>query len=423
MPRSPTAEIAIRCLHDDVAFHAFVGDGTAWLCPACLALIELATEELPEAILPAILTHLDGCEAFRTNHLIDHSQRRDVQRHHDISFRLRADPAWQVHDETGRWVCPGCLGTIPVDRSDTDSMRGDIDEHIRQCVPLVRQGVQPTPIVRSAAGSLPAELGTRAQWLADPATSRVLAQATQADLDAARLLQLDLMGHPPRVPGFRFATFYEACASVSGDFNQFVPREDGSLLFAQGDVSGHGVQAGLLMAVATKLIELYGRQYGDPCQTAIQIHRAMAGDLGGRHFLSLAVCLLDPATRILRWVRAGHTPALHYQAASATVSTLLPNGMVVGLPVNEAFTSSLELSEIQLAPGDCMVFYTDGLTETLDAAQEEFGHEALSAVVKRHAAEGPDRLLAQILATVDEHRAKARRDDDLSLIILSLDTP
>jgi phosphoserine phosphatase RsbU/P len=229
------------------------------------------------------------------------------------------------------------------------------------------------------------------------------------------------MREAPRVPGFRIASWYEACTQLSGDFNQFVPLADGHLAIAQGDVSGHGARAGLLMAIANKLVELYARQYTDPRQAVIQIQRAMAEDLGGRSFITMIYGILDPAASVLRWVRAGHNPALVWRAATARVEALRPAGMAVGMPMHEAFARGLALCETRLDPGDLLVIATDGIAESMDAKEEEFSPERLEAVIAAHASRGPAATLAAVQAAVAAHRGGQPANDDQSMILLARD--
>jgi sigma-B regulation protein RsbU (phosphoserine phosphatase) len=253
-------------------------------------------------------------------------------------------------------------------------------------------------------------------------SSPITQTETQREFDQARELQLNLMRHPPELAGFHIATYYDACTELSGDFNQFVHLPDGRLAFSQGDVSGHGLRAGMLMAMTNKLVDLFANQGLSPCQTVVQIHRAMVADLiSGRSFITLTYAVLDPSTRTVNWVRAGHNPSLVWRAATGTIESLTPSGMAVGFPVQELFMKQLAEVSTALHPGDLFIVFTDGITEAMGPGDEQFGDERLSALISAHAGQGPAAVIDAIIAGVTAHLRGRAKQDDLSLIVIGVD--
>ncbi len=172
------------------------------------------------------------------------------------------------------------------------------------------------------------------------------------------------------------------------------------------------------MAIANKLV---AQQYADPRQVAIQIQRSMADDLGGYGLLTMSYGVLDPQTRILSWVRAGHGPSLLWRSATGCVETMLPSGMIIGMPMHEVFARTLSLAETQLEPGDVFLFSTDGLCEAMNEHNEEFGMERIADLMASAAAQGPAAVIQQIRTAVDAHRNKVPVADDQSLIAIGVD--
>ena len=120
-------------------------------------------------------------------------------------------------------------------------------------------------------------------------------------------------------------------------------------------------------------------------------------------------------------MRAGHNPTLLHRRASGTTERLLPKGMMVGTPNTGIFRQILVEETTQLEPGDTFILFTDGLTEAMDAQDEEFGDERLVAVIERHAADGPQILIERIFAELEAFRKGRPMADDASLIVLGVD--
>jgi len=265
-------------------------------------------------------------------------------------------------------------------------------------------------------------------WMdaADAAAGAVTAEPAvpmveSTDLMRARDLQQKFLGEAPEVPGFTFATRYEPCDHVSGDFFSFIRLLDGRIGFAIGDVSGHGMQAGLVMSMAKKTLEIYGELIGDPAEVLAKVNDALAGDLGGKMFVSMTYAIISPADRTISWARAGHPPAMKINPASTEITEIKPPGMVVGMKHGKVFRSSLEVEVTHLEPGDTFLLYTDGVTEMTNSQGEEFETDRLRAILERHAADGPNALLTQVMDRIRHFRGSIPVADDVTLLALSVD--
>ncbi len=243
----------------------------------------------------------------------------------------------------------------------------------------------------------------------------------RTDLIRAKDLQIEMMQKAPDIPGFRFAATFEACADISGDFFQFIRLPDGKLGFALGDVSGHGVQAGMIMSMAKKTLEIYASTGLSPADTLSKVNDALARDLGGKLFISMVYALLDPIAHTITWARAGHNPTLRYRGPGHEIEEIKPPGMVVGMKSGPMFRKSLQEQVTELEPGDCFVLYTDGITETMNLQQEEFGQDRLCEVVKRFADAGPEAMIERIREIVRHFRGPQPPNDDATVLILMVD--
>jgi len=336
--------------------------------------------------------------------------------------RLDHDPVWQVRPSAQSWLCPCCLDAVavPADRALSGCVEAVV-AHLATCADHARGASAGGARLAEAAERAVPAAGGGASWMDVAEAGAAAAADRDHDLSRARAVQLALMRDAPAVAGYRFATRYESCTEISGDFNQFITLGNGKVGFAQGDVSGHGVQAGLIMAMANKILELYAAQNLGTKEVVAKVNDALARDLGGRMFITMTYAELDPATRQVRWVRAGHNPTLLHRHASGRTERLLPKGMMVGTPNIGIFRQILVEETTQLEPGDTFLLFTDGLTEAMDAHDEEFGDDRLSDVIARHATAGPQILIDRIFAELETFRQGRPMADDASLIVLGVD--
>lgn len=238
------------------------------------------------------------------------------------------------------------------------------------------------------------------------------------DMIHARKLQEKLLPQAPNIPGFQVATRFEACNDITGDFFVFIPLPDGCVGFALGDVSGHGVQAGLIMSMAKKTLEIYAAQAQGPADTLARVNDALVADLGGKMFISMVYAVLDPNEGTITWARAGHNPALSYNLVSEKAGEIKPKGMVVGMKSGAVFRQSLEEEVTHIEPGDVFLLYTDGITETMNLQHDEFGTERLADIVKQFAGDGPEVLVDQVMDRIRHFRGPRPPSDDATMVAM-----
>lgn len=281
--------------------------------------------------------------------------------------------------------------------------------------------VRPSPPVPAPPPPSPQE-EEPLDWMDDAEDSRVMASpipGENTDMIRARDVQQNLMQRPPDLPGLRFAVKFEPCADISGDFYEFMTLSDGRVGFALGDVSGHGVQAGLIMSMAKKTLEIYAGTGLQPADTLAKVNDSLHRDLGGKMFVSMVYAILDPDQRTITWARAGHNPPLRL-AADGTISEIKPSGMVVGMKAGGIYRKAMAEEVTPLASGDTFLLFTDGVVEAMNLQQEEFGDERLQEVLRRYASEGPDSLVERIVDLVRHFRGPQNRADDLTVLALTV---
>ncbi len=233
------------------------------------------------------------------------------------------------------------------------------------------------------------------------------------ELEVARELQRELLpGASPALAGYSFAHSYRTANTIGGDYYDFLPLPEGRLGLAVGDASGHGIAAGLLMAIANAALKSALELDADPRRVLEAVHRVLARTGGRRAFMTLFFAVLDPSRHRLEYACAGH-PFPFLRRADGTVSELDTAG---SLPLGLREEVAVRTGAAELAPGDLLVLFTDGLPEALDAERQAFGFERLSALVGEGGT--PQGLHDAILAAHRRHVGGLPATDDSTLVVV-----
>ena len=235
------------------------------------------------------------------------------------------------------------------------------------------------------------------------------------ELQVARELQGDLLPRSvPDLPGFHISHSYRTANEVGGDYYDFSLLEDGRLALMVGDASGHGMAAGLLMAIANATLGLAIDLDPSPPAVMRLLNRTLCRTGGTRAFMSIFYALLDPASGALEYASAGH-PFPLLRRYDGTIEELGQGGLPLGVRRDLAFSSS----DVRLEPGDVLVLYSDGLPEGVDAHSQTFGYEQLHQLVALPGT--PQAIHERILRAFDAHRGEQPLEDDFSLVVLGRD--
>ena len=161
-----------------------------------------------------------------------------------------------------------------------------------------------------------------------------------------------------------------------------------------------------------------------PRHLLIEVNRIIAANLDSRSFITMTYAVLDLDARTMTWARAGHTPLIHLPHAGDRVAHILvPDGMVLGLRIDdgERFEAALEEVTIPLTGGDLFMFFTDGLSEQMNHAEDLFGEPRLGMIIEQHGALPCDELRERILREVHAFADGAPQHDDMTFILLRVD--
>lgn len=237
------------------------------------------------------------------------------------------------------------------------------------------------------------------------------------ELQLAREIQRSLFPpHAPQVPGFELAALSRPCFEVGGDLYDWIPLEGGRLALVVADVSGKGTPASLLMAsVHASVHALAGT--APPGQVVARLNRFLFASTQPSRFVTLFYAELDPASRRLSYVNAGHVPPCRL-SSDGTLVRLGEGGPAVGL-LAEA-QADYATGEAVLQPGDVVVMLTDGVTEASSPDDREFGDErVVEALLPRSGGDAAS-VLEGLISAVDAWRGDASPSDDQTALVLKV---
>jgi len=245
------------------------------------------------------------------------------------------------------------------------------------------------------------------------------------DLEIAREIQRWLVPEsPPEVPGVEIAFVSRPANTVGGDYYDAFLRGAPSskpnskrLLLVVADVAGKSVPAALLMATFQASLRTLAEAHTSLLELVEGLNRyACAHSLGGRRFTTAFFAELEPETRVLSYVRAGHN-APFIRRASGSLERLETGDLPLGIDAGARFTCGA----VTMAPRDLLVIFTDGLIEAVNDADQEFGESRLLEVLKSSDAAGAQATLKNLLSAVDAFVGHTRQHDDITCLLARTD--
>lgn len=240
-------------------------------------------------------------------------------------------------------------------------------------------------------------------------------QRMERELEIAAEVQRNILPTRfPEVPGFSFATRARPARRVGGDFYDIRLVRDDKLGLLMADVSGKSVHAAIFMAITRGLFLTEARHSDSPGEVMHRVHDLLVEIAGARGmFVTAFYAMIDTRNGLMRYVRAGHDPPFHYRRGNVRV---LPGegrflGLFGGLSVDE--------QELQLLPGDLLVLFSDGVTDAVNAAGEQFGLERARDVVQACAPSGPQVVCEMLFGEVLRFQGEASQFDDITIQVIA----
>ena len=244
--------------------------------------------------------------------------------------------------------------------------------------------------------------------------TEIAKQRMERELQLGYALQSSLIpAGVPTIPGWEFAAWWEPAREVSGDFYDFIPLA-GHLGLVLADVSDKGVHAALFMTLTRSTVRGTIHTAPHPAAGIDKANQLITQDVQNGMFVTLFYAQFRPDSNEIVYVNAGHCPPLWYRQMEHDIVPLDPTGIFLGFPAGIPHTQQT----IQCAPGDLIIFYTDGITEARDTSGALFGEERLQVFLHENAQLAPAELMACLQQHLQAFVGDTPRSDDITVVIV-----
>jgi sigma-B regulation protein RsbU (phosphoserine phosphatase) len=230
---------------------------------------------------------------------------------------------------------------------------------------------------------------------------------------AAQVQRMFLPTGKPAIAGLEIAGMMQPARGVGGDYYNYVPVDAHTMQIVIADVSGKGVPAALLMSATAAAMRLEASQDRNMLEQVERLNAGIHLVSDAERYVTLLIAEIDTRKRTIHYVNCGHNPALLLRAKTGTLTRMDSSCPPIGLSPEEI----CELASADIAGGDVLVFYTDGVTEAENPLGEEFGMERLSAELLRGSSLSAEDLMTNIYNAAAEFCGDHFNDDVTLLVV------
>ncbi len=242
------------------------------------------------------------------------------------------------------------------------------------------------------------------------------------ELEIARHVQQTFLPkETPRVRGLDVASRCVPAAEVGGDYYDLIKLSPARLGVVIGDVSGKGIGAAFYMTLTKGFLRAFARQSDSPKDVLVRVNELFYENAERTRFISMIYGIFDVEKGEFAFARAGHNPLLlrHTRSAEAEPMPVAPKGLALGLADTALFEKVTEESRMRIYPGDVFVLYTDGFTEAMDSAENEFGEARLGELLRTASNDlSASQILDLIYDEVQRFSGRGPQHDDMTLIVV-----
>jgi sigma-B regulation protein RsbU (phosphoserine phosphatase) len=242
----------------------------------------------------------------------------------------------------------------------------------------------------------------------------------EGELELAQDVQKMLLPQEvPNIPGIEIAAFSRPAQIVGGDYFDFVDFSGGLHGLAIADVAGHGVSASLHMASIQALLRTLAPVNRSPAKVMRQVHKLFIHNIRFETFVTFFIAAFDASTKTLTFSNAGHQPPLvlhKTESKKESVEMLRPTGAAIGLVEEAEFSEK----KIELQEEDLLVLYTDGVTETMNPQNKEFGRERLIKLSQQLMNEPVKQVVREIRQGLEQFSEGQPLADDTTIVICKI---
>jgi sigma-B regulation protein RsbU (phosphoserine phosphatase) len=241
----------------------------------------------------------------------------------------------------------------------------------------------------------------------------------ERELQMARQVQLSLLpSEVPETPGWEFAALWLPARQVAGDYYDFIPGQNGQLGMVVADVSDKGMPAALFMALSRSIVRASLDANLSAADSIQRANRLICQDSTSGMFITLFYALLDPRAGRITFVNAGHNPALFCRRGDRPGQGAIYRQARTGMALGVEAETSYEQRVLAFDPGDFLVMYTDGITDSVDPQGQSFGMDRLENLVLAHRDESAQQIRAALEMAIQDFTGGAPGFDDITLLIV-----
>ncbi|MCU1246532.1 MAG: Serine phosphatase RsbU, regulator of sigma subunit [Acidobacteria bacterium] len=243
-------------------------------------------------------------------------------------------------------------------------------------------------------------------------------ERVKAEIDAANRIQAALLPlDTPSLAGTSVASHYRAATEIGGDYFDFLTQPSGEIGIAFGDVSGHGLTSGIVMAMAKAALLVQVNYDASPRAVLAVLNDIVMKTAPKRMLMTFFFGLLDPAAQTLRFSSAGHLDPYVYRAATRKLEALSSWGFPLGVKRRDTYREHL----VEFESGDRLILYSDGLIEALDDDGEPFGFERFEKTLLDHGHGSAEEIKKALLTAVRKFTRNRPPEDDQTLVVVGFE--
>jgi sigma-B regulation protein RsbU (phosphoserine phosphatase) len=217
------------------------------------------------------------------------------------------------------------------------------------------------------------------------------------------------------------AAFSEPALEVGGDYYDFIRVDEEHLGVVIADVSGKGIPGALVMAMLRSILRAESRNNLSPAAVLRVVNECMRKDTQVNVFITMTYAIIDVRRHTLRFARAGHEPLIICGAGGDELNLYTPNGIALGLVNEDIFNITVD-TEINLAEGDLVVLYTDGVIEAINNTLEEYSQTRLLNVIKSCHEGKAQEVINAIMADIRQFTKELPQHDDITMIAFKVNS-
>ena len=272
-------------------------------------------------------------------------------------------------------------------------------------------------------GKLGASFNEMTKRLKKTRSELLAKQRIEADINIARSIQENLL--PKEVPslaGVELAAFYKSAKEVGGDYYDFffVDEEKKKLGIVIADVSGKSIPGCIIMAMTRSVLHSQAKLTLSAADVLIKTNATIYEDIQRGMFITAIYCILDLETNILTFADAGHNPMLLYNKKMQRCEFVNAGGMALGFDGGKIFNKMTINRTLNLSSGDVLVLYTDGVTEAMNIAREEFGENKLLKIITENISCPPREILTAIDKQLKDFTGNIEQHDDITMAVIKI---